>query len=134
MMFMVSVDAFSQALTNPLLSKNVFGEQSFSQIGLEAINKTSSLDDIVRRNSAMGYRKATFSATTPPPGSYGFPFLGRLFGTVDFLFVSGWEQFFRARQTKYRSTVFKVKLVSPSLPLRDLVRLSGGHHSTPPRW
>ncbi len=27
-----------------------------------------------------------------------------------------------------------MKWVSPSLPLRDLVRLSGGHHSTPPRW
>ena len=26
------------------------------------------------------------------------------------------------------------KWVSPSLPLGDLVRLSGGHHSTPPRW
>ena len=26
------------------------------------------------------------------------------------------------------------KLVSPSLPLRDVVRLSGGHHSTPGRW
>ncbi len=24
--------------------------------------------------------------------------------------------------------------VSPSLPLRDVVRLSGGHHSTPGRW
>ena len=26
------------------------------------------------------------------------------------------------------------KWVSPSLPLRDVVRLSGGHHSTPGRW
>ena len=24
--------------------------------------------------------------------------------------------------------------VSPSLPLRDVVRLPGGHHSTPGRW
>jgi aspartate/methionine/tyrosine aminotransferase len=29
---------------------------------------------------------------------------------------------------------FPNKWVSPSLPLRDVVRLSGGHHSTPGRW
>ena len=29
---------------------------------------------------------------------------------------------------------FDPKWVSPSLPLRDVVRLSGGHHSTPGRW
>ncbi len=29
---------------------------------------------------------------------------------------------------------YRKKLVSPSLPLRDVVRLSGGHHSTPGRW
>ena len=27
-----------------------------------------------------------------------------------------------------------VNWVSPSLPLRDVVRLSGGHHSTAGRW
>ena len=29
---------------------------------------------------------------------------------------------------------FKTNWVSPSLPLRDVVRLPGGHHSTPGRW
>ena len=29
---------------------------------------------------------------------------------------------------------YRKKWVSPSLPLRDVVRLSGGHHSTPGRW
>ena len=29
---------------------------------------------------------------------------------------------------------YSQKSVSPSLPLRDVVRLSGGHHSTPGRW
>ena len=35
---------------------------------------------------------------------------------------------------KSRPTVNWRKWVSPSLPLRDVVRLSGGHHSTPDRW
>src|SRR5271166_3261695 len=30
--------------------------------------------------------------------------------------------------------IFSRNWVSPSLPLRDVVRLSGGHHSTPGRW
>ena len=29
---------------------------------------------------------------------------------------------------------FHINWVSPSLPLRDVVRLPGGHHSTPGRW
>ena len=30
--------------------------------------------------------------------------------------------------------IYSLEWVSPSLPLRDVVRLSGGHHSTPGRW
>lgn len=49
---MVAVDAFSQALTNPLLSEHVWtqGARVFSNIGWETINQTSSLRDILDRN------------------------------------------------------------------------------------
>jgi prostaglandin-endoperoxide synthase 2 len=47
---MVGVDAFSQAFTNPLLSIHVFNAQTFSKKGLEIIESTRTLGDIVRRN------------------------------------------------------------------------------------
>jgi prostaglandin-endoperoxide synthase 2 len=45
------VDAFSQALTNPLLSANVFCEDCFSSDGLTAILQTTDLQGLVRRNA-----------------------------------------------------------------------------------
>ena len=50
MLTMVAVDAFSQALTNPLLSRRVFCEKTFSKAGWDAIHNTSTLRDIVERN------------------------------------------------------------------------------------
>jgi prostaglandin-endoperoxide synthase 2 len=47
---MVGVDAFSQALTNPLLTKRIFKEETFSAAGMKAIAKTTTLADIVKRN------------------------------------------------------------------------------------
>ena len=47
---MVALDAFSQALTNPLLSENVFNESTFSAEGMRIIEKTRSLRDIAARN------------------------------------------------------------------------------------
>ena len=47
---MVALDAFSQALTNPLLSKNVYNEATFSAEGLKIIESTKSLREIVARN------------------------------------------------------------------------------------
>ncbi|MEM8724480.1 MAG: peroxidase family protein [Pseudomonadota bacterium] len=54
---MVAVDAFSQALTNPLLSQHVWGDpmvqrDTFTYEGLEAIGDTHTLQDILERNSA----------------------------------------------------------------------------------
>jgi prostaglandin-endoperoxide synthase 2 len=46
---MVAVDAFSQALTNPLLASAIFGTQTFSKAGMEAIDATNRLADIVTR-------------------------------------------------------------------------------------
>lgn len=47
---MVAVDAFSQALTNPLLSQHVFTQDSFSQYGAELINAPCTLAILLERN------------------------------------------------------------------------------------
>jgi prostaglandin-endoperoxide synthase 2 len=47
---MVGVDAFSQALTNPLLADGIFGEQTFTATGMQTIAATRRLADIVHRN------------------------------------------------------------------------------------
>ena len=49
---MVANDAFTQALTNPLLARNVFNEATFSPVGLSIINETGSLQQIIARNSS----------------------------------------------------------------------------------
>jgi prostaglandin-endoperoxide synthase 2 len=54
MRVMVAVDAFSQALTNPLLSGNVYGEEAFSREGLAVIEGTTRFEEIVRRNRPAG--------------------------------------------------------------------------------
>jgi prostaglandin-endoperoxide synthase 2 len=51
MTLMVGVDAFTQALTNPLLSANVFCEDCFSSAGMTAILQTTDLQGLVRRNA-----------------------------------------------------------------------------------
>lgn len=53
---MVGVDAFSQALTNPLLSRHVMADPvaAFSRPGAAAFSDTGSLADIVERNSPSG--------------------------------------------------------------------------------
>ena len=47
---MVGADAFSQALTNPLLSANLFNPETFSPVGWDIIHETKTLSDIVNRN------------------------------------------------------------------------------------
>ena len=49
---MVAVDAFSQALTNPLLSEHVFNARTFTSWGLKLIEETNSLADILERQGA----------------------------------------------------------------------------------
>jgi prostaglandin-endoperoxide synthase 2 len=56
-MVMVAMDAFSQALTNPLLSQHVYGDDATSRVafsleGLAIIAQTNSLRDILARNGA----------------------------------------------------------------------------------
>jgi prostaglandin-endoperoxide synthase 2 len=45
------VDAFSQALTNPLLVKSVYKASTFSRAGMREIKRTSRLQDLVDRNT-----------------------------------------------------------------------------------
>ncbi|WFU49145.1 peroxidase family protein [Sinorhizobium terangae] len=54
---MVAIDAFSQALTNPLLSEPIWGDRvtrlsAFTKEGLAAIEATGSLRDVLVRNGA----------------------------------------------------------------------------------
>lgn len=58
---MVALDAFSQALTNPLLSEHAFNPQTFSAVGMAEIERTTSLQQILDRNSAgpAGSHKVT---------------------------------------------------------------------------
>lgn len=48
---MVANDAFTQALTNPLLARNVFTDATFTKTGMKIIAETGSLQEIVARNS-----------------------------------------------------------------------------------
>jgi prostaglandin-endoperoxide synthase 2 len=60
LMRMVGFDAFTQALTNPLLAPQLFVKETFSEVGWEAIHETQSLDDMFRRNSrATAAQKAS---------------------------------------------------------------------------
>ena len=47
---MVAVDAFSQALTNPLLAPENYKTETFSKAGMKEIDSTNTLNDIVQRN------------------------------------------------------------------------------------
>ncbi len=60
MAFMVGSDAFSQALTNPLLADGVYGAEAFSKAGLSELESTKSLNDIVQRNANMAGQSVTF--------------------------------------------------------------------------
>jgi prostaglandin-endoperoxide synthase 2 len=51
MTYMVANDAFTQALTNPLLARSVFNDATFTKTGLGILTTTKSLQDIVSRNS-----------------------------------------------------------------------------------
>jgi prostaglandin-endoperoxide synthase 2 len=53
---MVGYDAFTQALTNPVLAPQVFTEDTFTRAGMRIIKKTGSLQDILARNSAAPER------------------------------------------------------------------------------
>jgi prostaglandin-endoperoxide synthase 2 len=75
---MVGVDAFSQALTNPLLSTHVFNPATFSQKGWEIIHETNSLSQLLHRNlgSDRGTYRIKMTQTgdeVPPPARGDVP-------------------------------------------------------------
>ncbi|GAA0431811.1 hypothetical protein Acor_03980 [Acrocarpospora corrugata] len=53
----ITVDAFSQAYANPLLSPQVFGPETFSPTGMEIIGATGSLADVLNRNLPEATRR-----------------------------------------------------------------------------
>ena len=54
MLIMVAYDAFTQIYTNPLLSKAIYTAETLTTYGLELIDTTSSIADLVRRNVPGG--------------------------------------------------------------------------------
>ena len=61
---LVAVDAFSQALTNPLLSEHVWKKETFTEEGWNVINGTRSLRDILQRNIKGGLGGDVFIGMT----------------------------------------------------------------------
>ncbi|GAX34931.1 peroxidase family protein [Nodularia sp. NIES-3585] len=54
---LIGIDAFSQALTNPLLSPNIFNKETFSPVGWEIIQNTNTVSDLVNRNVPASDKK-----------------------------------------------------------------------------
>ena len=54
---LVGIDAFSQALTNPLLNPAIFREETFSPVGWKIVNTPVTLSDLVNRNTPPAQKK-----------------------------------------------------------------------------
>lgn len=50
---MVANDAFTQALTNPLISRALYNEGTFSPIGMQIVNSTRRLSQLIARNTGL---------------------------------------------------------------------------------
>jgi prostaglandin-endoperoxide synthase 2 len=75
---MVALDAFSQALVNPLFSEHVYNEKTFTKLGLGWIDDTSTLADIVARNVKGGrHLRVTMTQPTAPSKPGAAPALNR---------------------------------------------------------
>ena len=62
---LVAIDAFSQALTNPLLSEHVYKKSTFTCYGWNEIQRTRSLADLVDRNVPGGLGGARVAMAQP---------------------------------------------------------------------
>ncbi|MDA0167646.1 hypothetical protein OJ998_00990 [Solirubrobacter taibaiensis] len=65
---MVAFDAFSQILTNPLLSPRIYGPQTFSPRGMELINDLKTIERLIRfvcedvkRNDFIGFTRQNYT-------------------------------------------------------------------------
>jgi prostaglandin-endoperoxide synthase 2 len=68
---MVASDAFSQALVNPLVSEHIYNAATFSPAGLQLIEETRGLADLVARNVKNGNTYAVYMtqpSVAPKPG------------------------------------------------------------------
>ena len=63
---LVAIDAFSQALTNPLLSARIYNKETFTEVGMDVIASTSRLTDILHRNLPGKSEKYYLSMTRDP--------------------------------------------------------------------
>lgn len=54
---LIGIDAFSQALTNPLLSPPIFNQETFSPVGWNIIQQTKTISDLINRNVPTSDRK-----------------------------------------------------------------------------
>lgn len=62
---MVANDAFTQALTNPLLAENVFNEDTFGAEGMKIIKETNTLAQVIVRNTGIeNVREVGFKTAT----------------------------------------------------------------------
>ena len=73
LMTMVAVDAFSQALTNPLFSEHVWKEDTtFTKYGRDLVRETHKLGDILARNvERQAGQPAPFIEMTQKNWRYG---------------------------------------------------------------
>jgi prostaglandin-endoperoxide synthase 2 len=60
MMTMVANDAFTQALTNPLLAKDVYNEKTFSPEGFKIVEETNTLAQVISRNTSLHEDQVSF--------------------------------------------------------------------------
>jgi prostaglandin-endoperoxide synthase 2 len=67
---MVALDAFSHALTNPLLSTHVFNEETFTPEGCASITATTSLRELAHRNLPNGATGLRISMDHPNHASF----------------------------------------------------------------
>ena len=69
----VAKDAFSQALTNPLVSQNVWenGEETFGTYGWAEVNKAHTIRDILERNSLNDLDDAFIGMSIPSNRTVG---------------------------------------------------------------
>lgn len=70
---MVAADAFSHALANPLLSPHVYGEQTFTGLGMASIAATSTIADMAARNLAGGIAGLRITMDAPGHASVALP-------------------------------------------------------------
>lgn len=70
---MVAWDAFTQALTNPLLANGIFNETTFSKAGWQIIAETSSLEDVLARQWGKGPLVCSFNVKRAKEQLAGLP-------------------------------------------------------------